>query len=105
MAGALATGVTAVVISAVKGDFGLDALLGLLLGWSFVASGMVAWARRPGNDPGGLVGGGGPRGALGVLMASVGLVWFSAALLKTWHAPVPFTAGIWLGDVWLVPLA
>jgi signal transduction histidine kinase len=92
MAGGFATGVAAVVISAVKGDFGLDALLGLLLGWSFVASGMVAWARRPEND-------------LGVLMASVGLVWFSAALLKTWHAPVPFTAGIWLGDVWLVPLA
>ena len=29
---------------------------------------------------------------------------FTAALLKSWHASIPFTAGVWIGDAWLIPL-
>ena len=39
-------------------------------------------------------------------MVVIGLVWFvAAAAALDWLAPVPLTAGIWLGDLWLLPLA
>ena len=38
-------------------------------------------------------------------MVTIGFVWFVAQLLRSWLAPVPLTAGIWLGDLWLLPLA
>ena len=38
-------------------------------------------------------------------MVVIGLVWFVSQLLRQWVAPVPLTAGIWLGDLWLLPLA
>jgi signal transduction histidine kinase len=69
-----------------------EALLALLVGWSFLASGWVAWTRRPENHVGGL-------------MVVIGLVWFASQLLRQWMAPLPLTAGIWLGDLWLLPLA
>jgi signal transduction histidine kinase len=92
MAAGVASGLTAIVVIALDDGFGVDALLGLFLGWSFIASGIAGWARRPEND-------------LGALMVVVGIVWFVSALLKSWHASVPFTLGVWLGDVWLLPLA
>jgi signal transduction histidine kinase len=88
---AFATGIATVVV-AVDDPFTFDLLLFLLVGWSFVISGCVAWTRRPENH-------------VGVLMVVIGLVWFVAQLLRTWMAPVPLTAGIWLGDLWLLPLA
>src|SRR4051794_28047541 len=92
MTAGVASGVTAIVLVAVDEGFGVDALLGLFVGWSFIASGIAGWARRPEND-------------VGALMVLVGLVWFVSALLKSWHESIPFTLGLWLGDVWVVPLA
>ncbi len=37
-------------------------------------------------------------------MVAVGTIWFVAALLKNWHESIPLTAGLWLGDIWLLPL-
>jgi signal transduction histidine kinase len=70
----------------------LQSLLFLLVGWSFVASGWVAWARRPENH-------------VGALMVVIGLVWFASQSLRRWTEPLPLTVGIWLGDLWLLPLA
>jgi len=69
----------------------IEPFLGLLLGWSFLASGCVAWTRRPENH-------------VGVLMVVIGLTWFVSQLLRGWVAPLPLTVGIWLGDMWLLPL-
>ena len=85
-----ASGVTAVIVAARQG-IGFDAVVALIVGWSFLASGAVASARRPEN-------------AIGALMIVIGLVWFVSQLLRQWMAPVPLTAGIWLGDLWLLPL-
>ena len=38
-------------------------------------------------------------------MLVIGLIWFVSQLLRRWVEPVPLTAGIWLGDLWLLPLA
>jgi signal transduction histidine kinase len=48
-------------------DRGFAAALGLLVGWSFVGTGLFAWWRRPGNRT-------------GLLMAGVGFAWFAAGL-------------------------
>jgi signal transduction histidine kinase len=48
-------------------DPGLTAALGLVVGWSFVGTGLLAWWRRPGNGT-------------GPLMAAAGLAWFAAGL-------------------------
>ena len=69
-----------------------ETALSLLVGWSFLASGCVAWTRRPENH-------------VGVLMVVIGLMWFVSRMLRDWMAPLPLTAGIWLGDAWLLPLA
>jgi signal transduction histidine kinase len=46
---------------------GFAAGLGLLVGWSFIGTGLFAWWRRPGNRT-------------GALMAAVGFAWFAAGL-------------------------
>jgi PAS domain S-box-containing protein len=47
---ALATGIAMVLVVAHEGrETVLDAILGVSIGWAFVASGIVAWARRPGT--------------------------------------------------------
>ncbi|HEU5277684.1 MAG TPA: PAS domain-containing sensor histidine kinase [Gaiellaceae bacterium] len=47
---ALATGIALVFVIAREGtESTLDAALGVAIGWSFVASGLVGWARRPEN--------------------------------------------------------
>jgi signal transduction histidine kinase len=48
-------------------DRGFTAALGLLVGWSFIGTGLFAWWRRPGNRT-------------GALMAAVGFAWFAAGL-------------------------
>lgn len=85
------SGLAAIVLVAASGDFQLADLLGLFVGWSFIASGIAGWVRRPEND-------------VGILMVAVGTIWFVAALLKNWHESIPLTAGLWLGDIWLLPL-
>jgi signal transduction histidine kinase len=50
---ALAAGIAVALVVAHEGeDNALDAVLGVAIGWSFVASGLVAWARRPDNSIG-----------------------------------------------------
>jgi hypothetical protein len=64
-------------------------ILGVLLGWSFLASGLVVWGRRPENR-------------LGPLMAGLGMAWLAGALLIESDSSPVFTAGIWLGDTWVI---
>ena len=61
-------------------DRGFTAVLGLLVGWSFVGTGLFAWWRRPGNRT-------------GVLMAAVGFAWFAAGLSDA-NDDLPHTIGI-----------
>jgi signal transduction histidine kinase len=87
----LASGITALFVAA-REDITYDAIVGLIAGWSFLVSGTIAIERRPDNH-------------VGALMLVIGLVWFLSHLLRTWMQPLPLTAGIWLGDLWLLPLA
>src|ERR1700759_3012704 len=84
----LAAGIGAswTTLSADEVTFG--ALLQLLVGWSFLASGTLGTAHRPGNR-------------VGPMMLTIGLLWAAAAMLKASSSAVLFTAGIWLGDLWL----
>jgi signal transduction histidine kinase len=74
-----------------EGFTNLDAtvILGVLVGWSFTASGLVIWGRRPKNR-------------LGPLMVVVGLGWLVGWLLIQSDSSLLFTAGIWLSDAWVV---
>ena len=55
-------------------------MLGLVLGWSFIGSGLFAWSRRPSNRT-------------GPLMVAVGFVWFLGALSAT-NSSVLYTLGM-----------
>jgi hypothetical protein len=59
---------------------GLEAALGLLVGWSFIATGLFAWWRRPGNRT-------------GLLMVAVGFAWFLTRLSAS-DDDLLFTIGI-----------
>ena len=61
-------------------DRGLVAALWLLVGWSFIGTGLFAWWRRPGNRT-------------GALMVAAGFAWFCDGLSYS-NADVLFTAGI-----------
>jgi signal transduction histidine kinase len=60
----------------------VEVLLSLLAGWSFIGSGLVAWARRPGNRT-------------GPLMVLVGVT-FLAGLLSAAEQPAAQTLGAWV---------
>ena len=65
---ALATGIAVVFVVAHEGKENvLDAVLGVGIGWSFVAAGLVAWARRP-------------ESAIGRVMVFAGLLRLAAEL-------------------------
>jgi signal transduction histidine kinase len=76
-----------------EGLGGLDAkiVLNLVVGWSFMASGLVGWARRPENR-------------IGALMVATGLLWFAPELLSQSASSVPFTLGVWIWNAWAVAL-
>jgi hypothetical protein len=61
-------------------DRGVVAAVGLLVGWSFIATGLFAWWRRPGNRT-------------GVLMVAVGFAWFATGVSAS-NEDLVFTAGI-----------
>jgi signal transduction histidine kinase len=61
-------------------DRGLTAALGLLVGWSFVGTGLFAWWRRPGNRT-------------GLLMTAAGFAWFANSLSAA-NDELLFTIGI-----------
>ena len=65
----------------------LETVLGVLVGWSFVACGTFMWARRPANR-------------LGPLMALVGMLWLLGRTMTLVSYPVVYTAGLWLTDLW-----
>ena len=72
IAAAFATGFAAIAVT-LDDPFTFESFLSLLLGWSFLASGIVAWTRRPENH-------------VGALMVAIGLVWFVSQLLRQWIA-------------------
>ena len=65
----------------------LTAVLGLSVGWSFIASGLIAWGRRPENRT-------------GPLMVLVGFTWFVNAVIAT-NSPWVFSVGLLFGDLFL----
>jgi signal transduction histidine kinase len=70
----------------------VTAVLVVLVGWSFTASGLVAWRRRPQNR-------------LGPLMAVLGVLWIAGQLLQDPDSPpLLWTAGLWISDAWVVGL-
>src|SRR4029453_14827591 len=58
---------------------GAEIAVSLLVGWSFVASGLVAWERRPENPT-------------GKVMVATGFAWFAHELVWT-EQPLPGTHG------------
>jgi signal transduction histidine kinase len=61
-------------------DRGVAASVGLLVGWSFIGTGLFAWWRRPGNRT-------------GALMVAVGFAWFATGVSAS-NEDLVFTAGI-----------
>jgi signal transduction histidine kinase len=66
----------------------VGATLGPFVGWSFIATGLFAWWRRSCER-------------VGPLMVAVGFAWFAGALSGS-DVPWIFTAGLWLGSVYVV---
>ncbi len=69
---------------------GVAVALGLLLGWSFIGTGLYAWDRRPENGT-------------GALMVAVGFAWFLSTLV-TANAEVVFTIGLFLNNLFFATL-
>ncbi len=78
--------VSGVVIAAITlasdhiDDPGSETVLRLLVGWSFIGTGLFAWWRRPAN-------------ATGELMVAAGFAWFATSLSAS-DNDVLFTIGI-----------
>ena len=66
----------------------VDAVLGPLIGLSFIGTGVFAWWRRPLNR-------------FGLLMTAVGFAWFAGALVNSDNALV-YTIGTYVGPLYLV---
>jgi signal transduction histidine kinase len=81
--------VAAVVITSDHTDLrGAVAVLGLLIGWGFIGTGLFAWARRPDNS-------------LGSLLAATGFAFLIAGLSSS-NIPAVFTVGAFLSSVYIV---
>jgi PAS domain S-box-containing protein len=84
---ALAAGIWAAAL-VVRSDHEADpiatAALILLTGWSFIATGLIAWVRRPDNR-------------VGRLMVTIGFLAFLGSLAHA-NASLPFTLGVVLGN-------
>src|SRR3954468_1063460 len=65
-----------------------DAILGPIIGLSFIGTGVFAWWRRPLNR-------------FGLLMCAVGYAWFLSGLTETNDPPV-FPIGAYLSPLYLV---
>jgi signal transduction histidine kinase len=88
----LAAGAGGAVMTLVnEGLHGLGTPSGLkvLIGLSFAASGLYAWGRRPENP-------------IGPLMTALGCTALLSHILVQVHSSPLFTAGIWIGDAWVV---
>ena len=69
---------------------GAAAAVGLLLGWSFIGTGLYAWDRRPENGT-------------GALMVAVGFAWFLSALV-TANSELVFTIGLLVNNLFFAVL-
>jgi signal transduction histidine kinase len=67
---------------------GAEIAVALLVGWSFVASGLVAWERRPENP-------------IGKVMVATGLAWFAHELIWA-TAALPWTLGQLLESTYIL---
>lgn len=88
---ALAVGVGAAWIeltSTIVGDNVPTAAIALIVGWSYVASGLIAWRQRPANP-------------LGPVMLATGFAWF-ATFLGAWRHALPFTVGYVFQNLYLL---
>jgi signal transduction histidine kinase len=87
--GALAGGIGVAVLATRSSHFDFAPALiglGLLTGWSFIASGLVALRRRPQNR-------------FGWLLVASGFAWFAAALPASNWSPL-FTIGLLVSPIW-----
>ena len=75
----------AIVSSDHTNDKGINAVLTLLIGWSFIGTGLFAWYRRPANR-------------IGALMAAVGFTWLLSGLAYA-NPPGLFIAGFLVGSL------
>lgn len=90
---AVAAGVAVVLVVAREGtESTLDAVLGVGIGWSFVASGLVAWSRRPEN-------------AIGRVMVLAGFVRLGAEFCTGSDQPLVFAVGHLLHDGFWIAVA
>src|SRR6185503_5339680 len=64
---------------------GAAAAVGVLLGWSFIGTGLYAWDRRPENGT-------------GALMVAVGFTWFLGALVVA-NSELVFTIGLLVNNL------
>ena len=88
---AVAAGIGAAWIeltSTIVGDNAPTAAIALLVGWSYVACGLLAWRHRPANP-------------LGPVMLCIGFAWF-ATFLGAWRSALPFTVGFVFQNLYLV---
>jgi signal transduction histidine kinase len=87
---ALAAGIgaAAVMAAAPEAPGGAQIAVSLLVGWSFVGSGLVAWERRPEN-------------VTGKVMVATGFAWFAHELVWTTDA-LPWTLGQLLESTYLL---
>jgi signal transduction histidine kinase len=88
---ALAAGIGAAAVMAAVDDGapgGAEIAVALLVGWSFVASGLVAWERRPENP-------------IGKVMVATGFAWFAHELVWA-SAALPWTLGQLLESAYLL---
>ena len=69
---------------------GVAVALGLLLGWSFIGTGLYAWDRRPENGT-------------GALMVAVGFAWFLSTLV-TANSELVFTIGLLVNNLFFATL-
>jgi signal transduction histidine kinase len=68
-------------------DRGIEAVLALLVGWSFIGTGLFAWWRRPANPT-------------GLLMTAAGFAWFTSQLSAS-DTDLLFTIGIALDGLFV----
>jgi signal transduction histidine kinase len=94
LAGALVAGGLAVALTATTQHEGLrvvgypqSPVFVLLIGWSFIGSGLVAW-----RDP--------RSSRFGALMMAVGFAWFAASLEAS-NDPLPFSIGRVIAPLWI----
>jgi signal transduction histidine kinase len=89
----LVTGVTALVFTVTSDHVPhawVTGILGALVGWSFIGTGLFAWLRRP-------------ESRFGALMVLVGFLWFVGALNAA-DSPLAFTIGVVGSSVYIAAL-